>query len=232
MPHNQCTMLVPHQDFKAEVVALTTDPRWTDEDFVWHQDDPYADPPEEFLTVGEPMTSLATRKTHEAVTKFGAWTGDGRKVFASGVQLYGDATGTTANGQSLEVIKFTLTIFTAKARKKHYAWRSIGFMRKPSKAGKQVEENISQSGHVDAGSYLKDKEHRGKHHLQSKKSGNFFDAEFYTGRKNHRRKRRRNRNNNQMATGPPEVKTQDAHAILQCILDSVKRDNRSGRNGV
>ena len=98
------------------------DPRWTDEDFVFCNGNPCSDPPEEFLTVGEPMTSLATRKTHEAFTADGGWTLDGRKTLASGIQLCGDATATTANGQSLEAIKFTLTILNGKARRKHCAF--------------------------------------------------------------------------------------------------------------
>ena len=121
LPCANDVVLVPLHDFKAQVVDLLTDPRWTDDDFVFHNGNPHSDPPEEFLTVGEPMTSLATRKTHEAFTADGGWTLDGRKTLASGIQLCGDATATTANGQSLEAIKFTLTILSGKARRKHCA---------------------------------------------------------------------------------------------------------------
>ena len=224
LPCANDVMLVPLHDFKAQVVDLLTDPRWTDDDFVFHNGNPYADPPQEFLTVGEPMTSLATRKTHEAFTANGCWTADGRKILASGIQLYGDATATTANGQSLEAIKFTLTILNGKARRQHHAWKTLGFVRKSIKRGKKVEDSIVGSGHVDGKAYFKDKKHRARQYLQSNKSGPLFDSEFYTGKK----PRKRGEVDGEDGSTPPPLKAQDLHCIMQCILDSLKETTDEG----
>ena len=207
LPHAKQDVLVPLSDFKAQVLALLTDPRWTDDDYVFHNDDPHSDPPEVFETVGEPMTSLATRKTHEALVGAEPWTEDGWKKMASGVQFYGDATQTTANGQSIEIIKFTLTIFNSKAREKDHAWRHLGIVRIPKKQKKNAEDNILESGHVDANTFVSNKEHRGKQFMQSNKDGPLFDSAFYTGTED--------------AT-PPALKQQDLHCIMQAILDSFK----------
>ena len=49
LPVANDVMLVPLHNFKAQVVDALTDPRWTDDDFVFHNGNPHSDPPEEFF---------------------------------------------------------------------------------------------------------------------------------------------------------------------------------------
>ena len=62
-------MQIPCHGFKQQAHDLLTDPRWLDADFLFQNDDPLADPPEEWTKVGDVNTGLAHRKTHELLIK-------------------------------------------------------------------------------------------------------------------------------------------------------------------
>ena len=59
LPHSGETVHIACHDAKAMLVDLLTDPRWGDNDYLFYNDDPYADPPEEWTKVGDVNSGLA-----------------------------------------------------------------------------------------------------------------------------------------------------------------------------
>ena len=225
LPHSKELVKVPCHDWSAQVRDLLTDPRWTDEDWSFHNDNPYSDPPENWTTVGDLNTSLAFRKTWEKLIKPAPFTPCGRKKVLAVFVGYYDGTQTNKFGNaSLEIVKFTLGNLNSKARTKDYAWRYIGFVRKVLKRNKAAEDNITESGHIDGNDFIKDPKHRQEQFEQKERTGPLFNDSLYK-----KPPPRRRRKTNVTATSTvPELKAQDLHAFFQCILDSYKEVEDDG----
>lgn len=107
LPHSKAHVDIIHFDFREQLVALLTDPRYTDLDFIHHNDDPLAPPPVNFNVVGETITSRSYRESYKKyITK------PGQQMLLP-IIFYIDATTT---GQftdlSVEALKFSLGILT------------------------------------------------------------------------------------------------------------------------
>ena len=224
LPHSKETLHIPCHDAKAMHIDLLTDPRWTDHDFLFHNDDPYADPPEEFTKVGDVNTGLAHRKTWEALIQPEPYTPCGRKKIPYEVIMYIDGTNTGNFGNcSLEILKFTTGMLKGKSRTKSHAWRNLGYVKKVYKRSKKAEDNLRKSQHIENKSYVKDPSYRSKQFMQARRTQGEFDWELFakqqnggTGNANANRRRRKRKRKT------PEIKPQDFHAILETILESYK----------
>ena len=219
LPHSGETVHIACHDAKAMEADLLTDPRWTDEDYLFHNDDPYADPPEEWTTVGDVNTGLAHRKTWEKLIQPEPYTTDGRKKILCPHIIYFDATPTGHFGNlSLEIVKFSIGLLKGKTRNLSHAWRNLGYIRKLAKRGNKAAANITGSKHVDANCYVKDPNHRKKRFMQVGRTGPEFDWELYAQGQNRNAQGRRRAKKKKT----PSIKPQDFHAILQTILESYK----------
>ena len=219
LPHSGETVHITCHDAKAMEADLLCDPRLTDEDYLFHNDDPYADPPEEWTTVGDVNTGLAHRKTWEKLIQPDPYTPCGRKKILCPHIIYFDATPTGHFGNlSLEIVKFTIGLLKGKTRNLSHAWRNLGYIRKLAKRGKKAAGNITGSKHVDANCYVKDPNHRKKRFMQVGRTGPDFDWELYSQGGNGRSQGGGRRKKKKT----PSIKPQDFHAILQTILESYK----------
>ena len=61
LPHSQSKVTVITHDFQAQVQSLLSDPRWKDSDYLFHNDDPTAPPPEEFTVLRDINTGKSYR---------------------------------------------------------------------------------------------------------------------------------------------------------------------------
>ncbi len=153
LPHSQSRIdLVVHY-FHQEVQSLLSDPRWTDDDYLFHNDDPFSPPPDAFTTVGDINTGLAYRKTYEQLIT------DPTKQVLLPITMYMDG---AITGQydhlPIEIMKFTIGIFNAKARDKVYAWRNLGYVTKFLGEETEAQDIVRDSGHMDGGFYVSDAE--------------------------------------------------------------------------
>ena len=179
LPHSGETVHIACHEAKAMETDLLSDPRWTNDDYLFHNDDPYADPPEEWTTVGDVNTGLAHRKTWEKLIQPEPYTTDGRKKILCAHILYFDATPTGHFGNlSLEIVKMTIGLLKGKTRNLPHAWRNLGYIRKLAKRSKKAAANITGSQHVDANCYVKDPKHRKKRFMQVGRTGPEFDWEL------------------------------------------------------
>ena len=213
LPHSGETVHIACHDAKAMEVDLLSDPRLCDDDYLFYNDDPYADPPEEWTKVGDVDSGLAHRVTWEKLIQPEPYTPCGRKKILCPHIIYFDATPTgNFSNLSLEIVKFTIGLLKGKTRNLSYAWRQLGYIRKITKRGNQAAKNISKSNHIDAKNYVKDPNHRKRKFMQCARAGEEeFDAQLYSQRGGGKSKKKR-----------PNIKPQDLHAILQTILESYK----------
>ena len=213
LPHSGETVHIACHDAKAMEVDLLSDPRLCDDDYLFYNDDPYADPPEEWTKVGDVNSGLAQRVTWEKLIRPEPFTPCGRKKILCPHIIYFDATPTgNFSNLNLEIVKFSIGLFKGKTRNREYAWRQLGYIRKITKRGKKAAANIEKSQHIDAKNYVKDPNHRKRKFMQCPRTGEEeFDAQLYS---------QRGRGNSKKKT--PNIKPQDLHAILQTILESYK----------
>ena len=159
LPHSRVYLDVPCHDAGAMLRDLLTDPRITDEDYLFFEDDPTAPPPPEYEweDLEDINTGLSYRETHRKVIQPNPITPSGRNRVLLPIIFYLDAcvTGQFQN-LSLEILKFTLGIFKAKSRDKGALWRNLGAVPVYEKAKKRSRQLLQNSGNLDAKDCLTD----------------------------------------------------------------------------
>lgn len=155
LPSNNLKAKIPCHDTPTMMVDLLSDPRIMEEDYLWFNDDPYGHPPAEWTELADINDALAYRKTYEKVILPTPYTDSGRRRVLLPIILYMDGCVTGWNENlAIELVKFTLGIFTSKARDKDYTWRNLGAIPQFQKVKAKAAELIQQSRHVDADGYL------------------------------------------------------------------------------
>ena len=132
-------LVLPHSGAKIKVVCLQArhcvwqllaDPRLTDDDFCFYDNDPLAPPPKMTTKVGQLNTGEAYRNAYFK------YVDDPSRQMGIGIQWYidGAVTGQFDN-LSVTALRMTLSCFTLDYRKKDHAWAILGFVANP-KAGR------------------------------------------------------------------------------------------------
>ena len=155
LPSNNLIAKIPCHHAPTMMVDLLSDPRILSEDYLWFNDDPCGHPPAEWTKMADINDALAYRKTYEKVIMPTPYTDSGRRRVLLPVILYMDGCVTGWNENlAIELVKFTLGIYTSKARDKDYTWRNLGAIPQFQKIKAKAAELIQQSRHVDADGYL------------------------------------------------------------------------------
>jgi len=153
LPHSQSRIDLVIHDFCHEVQSLLSDPRFCDDDYLFHNNNPFSPPPQQFLTVSDINTGLAYRKTYEQLIT------DSTKQVLLPIIFYMDG---TITGQydhlPIEILKFTVGILNGKARDKVHAWRNLGYVTKFLKEETEAKDILRESGHLDGENYLSEPE--------------------------------------------------------------------------
>jgi hypothetical protein len=125
---------------------LLTNPRITDNDFLFHNNDPLAPPPTTIDTISDINTSEAYVKSYKQYIRK-----PGEEVLLP-ILFYidGAATGQFAD-LPITPLRITLGIFNRKAREKGYSWRVLGYV--PAYLVEEATGNrtLHQSGHMESG---------------------------------------------------------------------------------
>ena len=145
MPSSRAKVDIVCHDARDMVVSLLTDPRITDDDYLFFDNNPLAPPPEDLDYLGDINTGAAHIEMHKKLIT------DPEKEILVPVLLYidGAVTGQFENLQ-IEALQMTLGIFNRKCRDKEYAWRTLGYVpsfKKESSRGKKI---LVQSKHVES----------------------------------------------------------------------------------
>ena len=159
LPYSRVHLDVPCHDAGAMLRDLLTDPRITDDDYLFHEDDPTAPPPpeHEWEDLEDINTGMSYRETYRKVIQPNPMTPSGRKRVLLPIIFYLDAcvTGQFQN-LSLEILKFTLGIFKAKSRDKGAFWRNLGAVPRYERAKKKSRQILEGSANLDARDCLTD----------------------------------------------------------------------------
>ena len=184
--------LVCH-DMGSQIQSLLTDPRISDDDYLFFDDNPFAPPPDEFRVLGDINTGLCYRKTYNEMIK------DPSKEVLLPIIFYMDSAITAKDDQlPIESLQFTLGIFNANTRDKAHAWRNIGYVKKHLVEETQAKDFLKESDHMDAQNYLSDTE-PDTEDSESEASSTGNSSEYY------------------------ETNAQDLHAMLDAMLESFRK---------
>jgi len=217
LPHSKSKIDLVLHNFADEVQSLLSDPRFQDEDYLFHNNNPFSPPPQQFLNVGDINTGLAYRKTYEQLIK------DPTKQVLLPIIFYMDG---TITGQydhlPIEILKFTVGIFNAKTRDKVHAWRNLGYVTKFLKEETEAKEILQESSHLDGVNYLSEPE--------SEEESDIEDSDVNTQDNNNSDEPSDDDNNNN-PNAEPNIKScsaQDLHAMLEVMLQSYQEIEQRG----
>lgn len=144
LPFSRAKVRIVLTDFKDCIESLLTDPRLTDDDFVFVDDDPLAPPLENPTYVAGAQTGKAYRQGYaKYVTKKGQ--------MGVGLMWYVDGA-TTGQFENLEIIavKVSLTCLSEPYRKKDHGWRTVGYIVQYSQAESRGKKIFADSKHIDS----------------------------------------------------------------------------------
>ena len=156
LPHSGAKVSVVCMEARNCVWRLLADPRLTDDDFCFYDNDPLAPPPEKMTKVGQLNTGEAYRNAYSKYIK------DPEKQMGVGIQWYidGAVTGQFDN-LSVTALKMSLSCFTLEYRKKDHAWETIGFVVNYSAGKSKGKQMFANTEHDQALEDLLNFEHLG-----------------------------------------------------------------------
>ena len=144
LPHSKAKVNIIHNDAKAVITSLLTDPRIRDQDYLFFDNNPLEGPPANLDYVSDINTGRAHKKTHrQLITK-------PNQVLLP-VLFYIDAANT---GQFADLpitaVKICLGMFNRRARDRDYMWKTLGYTPHVSKHKSRGRRLMMQSGHMDS----------------------------------------------------------------------------------
>jgi hypothetical protein len=210
MPSNNEDVNITCHDAMAQVVDLLTDPRIAPEDYLFHDDDPFAAPPEEFTVLGDVNTGLSYRVAYDQLIRAKPFSECGRRRVLLPFIFYldGCVTGQFMN-LPIEIVKMTFGIFKRKFRNLNCGWRKLGFIHQTTKGKSEGLKMIADSDHVDSHNYVKDNDYRTLVGTELEEMTPDFDKTVHA-------------NASHDDTSVPKLKAQDLHKQLQVILSHYK----------
>ena len=146
LPYSKARTDVVHYDAKEAIISLLTDPRITDDDYLFFGNDPFQAPPDKLNYVEDLNTGRAYIETYKKlITK-------PKSQILLPVIFYIDAANTGQfSDLPITAVKFTFGIFKRKSRDKNHFWRTLGYIPDVSKFKSLGIRLMIDSRHVDGG---------------------------------------------------------------------------------
>ena len=144
LPHSKSKVTVWKKDARDNVLSLLTDPRWDGDDWLYFDDDPFAEPPDKLPYVSDLNTGAAYLETYKRlITKE-------RQILVA-LPLYIDGA-VTGQFDKLQVtaLKMSIGLLNRRARDKEHAWRNLGFVTNYTKEDTHGRKMFVETGHVSA----------------------------------------------------------------------------------
>jgi len=145
LPSSKAKAKIVLNDAQAAIQSLLTDPRITDDDYLFFDDNPFAPPPAKIDTISDINTGLSYTETYNKLIT------NRQKQVLLPVLFYidGAATGQFAD-LKITAVKFSLGIFKRKARDKDHFWRILGYVPDVSASKTRGQRIFAESGHAEA----------------------------------------------------------------------------------
>jgi len=145
LPFSKAHVRIVQNDAQAMMQSLLTDPRITDDDYCFFENDPFAPPPDNLDYIGDLNTGQSYKKTYHELIK------DPSKEILLPIVFYmdGAVTGQFV-GLPVTAVQFSLGIFSRVARDKEHMWRTLGYVPAYCKTASQGKAYFKQTGHADA----------------------------------------------------------------------------------
>lgn len=145
LPHSKEVVKVPCHRAIDCIERLLTDPRITDDDYCFFDDDPRAPPPEDLNYVGDINTAAAYGDTYRKLV-----TTPGKEQLM-GVIFYIDGASCGHHAHlPVTALKMSLTCFTRKARMKDHLWVPLGFIPYVKLSDMQAKRMVQESEHLES----------------------------------------------------------------------------------
>ena len=142
LPHSRAKVTIYRRHARDLVRSLLTHPRWTDEDWLFFDNDPFAGPPENLKHVADINTGKAYLETYKKLI-----TKPNQILVALPTYIDGAVTGQFDKLQ-VTALKMTIGILNNNARNKEYAWRTLGLVPNYTKADQRGQRIFLESGHL------------------------------------------------------------------------------------
>ena len=144
LPSSKEVVRIPYLKARDCILQLLTDPRITDDDYAYFNNDPLAPPPRGLDYVGDINTGQAFINTYDELI-------DQPNQQLLGVIFYidGAATGQFAD-LPVTALKMTLTCFTRVARMKPHCWAILGYVPNVKKSEGRGKKILKESQHLEA----------------------------------------------------------------------------------
>ena len=144
LPSSKARVDIVKNDVGKMIQSLLTDPRITDDDYLFYDDNPFQPPPERLKYIEDLNTGRAYRETWEQLI-----TNPDKQVLLP-CPMHVDAanTGVFAN-LPIKPLKITLGIWTREARTKGYTWRTLGYVPEITADKSRGRRQLIDSGHCD-----------------------------------------------------------------------------------
>jgi hypothetical protein len=157
LPSKHITVPLACHNVAAQTVDMLTDPNIKEEDYLFHNDDPKAGPPENWDTLADINTGRAYRQTYaDRIAPQPLTVTLRQRVLLPYILYFDGCTAGQYQNLHLEILKFTVGIFKSKYRNKSCAWRNIGYVPTIVNGKGKAIELVVNSEHVDAQAVLQD----------------------------------------------------------------------------
>ena len=147
LPNSKAKVTLTYHNAWDCIESLLTDPRFTDEDYNFHGNDPLAPPPP--LTpeseISELHTGAAYRAAYEKFIKY-----PGKQVPLPLIGYIDGAVTGQFSDLPITAMKIALGIHRRKTREKEMAWRTLGYVAQVSTHASRGKAMMHESGHSEA----------------------------------------------------------------------------------
>lgn len=147
LPHSKEKVNIVCHDAYGCIEALLTDPRLTDDDFWFFDNDPTAYPPAAAPIISDINTGRAYR---EAVKQYKK---DPNDVVLPIIMYIDDTETGVMKNLPICALKLTLGIFTREYRDKDHGWRELGYVPSVTKNQSRARRFAMQSGHISSNNF-------------------------------------------------------------------------------
>ena len=144
LPHSKAKAQIVWNDAKEVLTSLLTDPRITDDDYLFFENSPLASPPARLNFVEEVNTGRAYTRTYKELIER-----PGEQVLLPVIFYIDGATTGQFADLPVTAVKISLGIFSRKAREKDHLWRILGYIPAVMKHKSKGRRIMLDSMHVD-----------------------------------------------------------------------------------
>ncbi len=145
LPSCRARAKIIKNDAKACIRSLLTDPRISDEDYLFFGNDPHAPPPDNLDYIGDLNTGEAYIQTYHKLIKH-----PDRQILLPVIFYIDGAVTGQFSDLPVTAVKFTFGIFTRKARDRQHLWRTLGYIPAISKHKSRGRRQFRSSHHADS----------------------------------------------------------------------------------